>query len=87
MSEYRCPRCQRQDGLWQAVDVPGWRAVDAHLAPMSPQGIDWYAATPNGGFGCGECEWEGLKSDLERLGTDGEPLPAIHPRQLRIDAA
>lgn len=45
MKVYQCPQCGRSDGLWEGVDVPGWRTVNEKLEPVrsgSPdRDIDW----------------------------------------------
>lgn len=85
VNRYRCPKCERDDCLWRGVDVPGWQSVDAHLEPARIGAPDreahWERALPDGDYGCSDCGWEGRKQELIELGTDGEPLPAVHPRQ------
>jgi len=79
---YSCPNCRRDDGLWEAVEVPGWRSIDAHGNPTRLQReVDWSYAEPTAEVGCAECSWEGLRSELLR---DGVPLPSVHPRQQRL---
>jgi hypothetical protein len=88
---YRCPRCKRGISLWQGVDVTGWRSIDDRLEPLIPSAaldreVYWEQATPDGCYGCSECEWEGGQSELEPVGLDGEPLPFIHEGQQTIEA-
>jgi hypothetical protein len=49
--------------------------------------VDWLNAVTTGEYGCGECQWEGMRRELEALGIDGEPLPVIHPGQIRMEAS
>jgi hypothetical protein len=74
------------------MEVPGWEAVDGRLQTTYPRhgmyrDVEWSDAQPTGDYGCGECQWEGPQDELERLGVDGAPLPVLHPRQMRMDAA
>lgn len=88
-TRHRCPNCKSSEHLWEGVLVEGWRAIDAELNPSSDHGVndfDWRYADPTGNVGC-MCGWEGVKSSLEALGVDGEPLPAIHPDQQTLEAA
>lgn len=84
---YVCPRCMNAKGLWRDIEVDGWEAVGDDLTPKSFKGrgpereVSWEGARPVGTYGCGECQWEGGKGDLVRLGIDGEPLPEVHPGQ------
>jgi hypothetical protein len=83
---YTCPACGKHEGLWEGVEIPGWRAIGADGKPCStPYGntreADWCNAQPDGDVGCGECSWEGHRRDLL---VDGKPLPAIHPAQQRL---
>lgn len=74
----RCPSCHRDTALWRGVEVPGWQAIKPDLEPTSEKDIDWTQATPDGVYGCGECQWEGGKGDLERVSEiDGERLPTV----------
>lgn len=82
---YRCPQCHESDGLWEGVDVPGWRGIDEQLQPHGQRDEDWTFAEPNGDLGC-RCGWEGSVSGLERLGIDGEPLTPVHRNQLHFAA-
>lgn len=88
---YCCPKCKKDNGLWESVMVQGWRGVDRDLAPTSDHDIDWSTAERDGWtdpeMGCSECEWAGKRDALVTLGVDGEPLPFIHEGQARIDAA
>lgn len=86
---HRCPSCKKDDGLWEGVTVPGWRSIDAHLTPATSSGdrdTDWSNAERDGTVGC-SCGWEGTREGLEVVGLDGEPLPAVHPNQLELEAA
>ena len=82
---YRCPKCHTDVSLWRDVELGGWESVDGQLEPTrkgSPdREADWNNAEPTGEYGCGECGWEGRKSELEKLGVDGEPLPPAIPGQ------
>lgn len=96
MSETRphhCPHCHARDGLWEPVMVQGWRSIDEYLVPTTGQGIndcdiDWGTAERDTWasmeVGCGECGWEGMRSQLQILGIDGKPLPTVHPQQMEI---
>lgn len=82
---FRCPGCHSSEGLWEEIEARGWRPVDETLLESGPIEYEsplrvWETAT----YGCSRCDWEGGKKQLERLGTDGEPLPVIHPNQLSI---
>lgn len=84
---YTCPSCGRHEGLWESVEVPGWRAIGADGKPLGHYGsidreADWENARPDGDVGCGECSWEGHRRDLL---VDGKPLPAIHPAQRQLE--
>lgn len=85
---YVCPKCLNDHGLWRGVDVPGWESIDGNLKPLTRGSLDreahWSNAEADGTYGCGECNWEGGKADLVRLGLDGLPLPKIHPGQERL---
>jgi hypothetical protein len=87
---YVCPKCRDDKGLWRGVVLTGWEAVGGDLTPRSFAGrglereVDWEAASADGMYGCGECQWEGVRAELVRLGIDGEPLPAVHPAQERL---
>jgi hypothetical protein len=88
-SMVRCPRCKQSSSLWEGVEVAGWRSLEADGTPSKRNGrldreVDWDHAAPDGYVGCGECQWEGARADLERLGWDGEPLPKINPRQEKL---
>lgn len=101
MKVYQCPQCGRSDGLWEGVDVPGWRTVNEKLEPVrsgSPdRDIDWDRAEGDGDYGCSHCNWEGRKSFGENyvvhpptlveldIGIDGQPLPLIADGQERLD--
>lgn len=86
----RCPNCQEDTTLYEVVEIEGWRALDKHGAPRGRAETDGLpVGRPTGEVGCGECAWEGMRSELEGLDEDGEvvpPPPLIHPGQLRIDA-
>jgi hypothetical protein len=86
---YQCPKCGEVGTLWEAVTVPGWRSIDQHLDPTGDRDIDWYDAERDSWaspeMGCGECGWEGTRSELSAIGIDGKPLPVIHPNQLAIE--
>jgi hypothetical protein len=88
---YLCPKCHSSNGLWEGVEVPGWRSIDEHLQPSGQsildRGTDWTSVTQTGEVGCGECGWEGLRRDLLKIGFDGEPLPVLHPQQLAIEVS
>lgn len=89
---YRCPGCHSAEHLFEGVEVTGssWRSVDAHLEATeraTQVDIDWIDEWPDGTLGCSNCDWRGEKRDLEPLGIDDEPLPAIHPNQLQIEEA
>jgi hypothetical protein len=80
---YCCPNCKSPDGLWEGVDVPGWRSLSAELEVVdgsSNRDVEWWEATATGEYGCGECEWHGWRKDLE-LVVEGEPVPSVHPDQ------
>lgn len=87
---HRCPSCLKEDGLWEAVTVPGWRSLDAYLRPTGESDFDRTHAErddfANPSFGC-SCGWEGSRDALEVLGIDGAPLAPVHPDQLQIEAA
>jgi hypothetical protein len=82
-----CPKCRTSNGLWRGVDVSGWQAIGDDLSPDSYRGrgldreVDWAHVVPDGTYGCGECQWEGVRSELVRLGIDGMPLPEPNPAQ------
>lgn len=86
-----CPKCKKDNGLWESVTVQGWRSIDANLQPTHDRDIDWGTAESDGWaspeVGCCECEWTGDRNALVTLGVDGEPLPFIHEGQTRIEAA
>ena len=81
---YVCPECRTAKCLWRGVDVPGWEAVNTKLEPESERDVEWTSAWGNGIYGCGDCNWEGNKGDLIRLGLDGQPMSAIHPQQEKL---
>lgn len=85
MSEYQCPRCGSPDGLWEGVEIPGWRSVNSDLSTLAggfmDREADWTGAESTGEYGCGECGWEGFKSGLAPLITEED---TIHPEQQRL---
>lgn len=90
LPRYRCPACHNKtEGLWEGVEIPGRRAIDAQLKPEHGGAIereaDWHDARPDGTYGCA-CGWEGRKGDLERIDRNGELLPTVHPQQTTLDA-
>lgn len=87
---YRCPKCKRNDGLWAEVEATAWEGLDEYLSGTGEHdtdSVDWHNAVRTGEGGCAECQWEGPLSALEKLGWDGEPLPAIVHGQLSLGAA
>lgn len=83
---FQCPECKMFDTLYEDVDVPGWRSIDDALKPTDDRHVEWENATVTGTIGC-SCGWQGTRSRLEQVGTDGEPLPAIHPDQTTLGVA
>lgn len=79
MNRLRCPRCHRDDCLWEGVTIDGWRSIDAEGKPARIGFPDreayWDAAIPDGIVGCAECHWEGDVRQLEVIGLDGQPIP------------
>lgn len=88
---YQCPKCGLLDTLWEAVVVQGWRSINARLEPEGERDVDWYHAEKDDwaspAVGCGECQWEGERTELVKIGIDGEPLRVVHPDQLEIEEA
>lgn len=83
----RCPSCRESTGLWEEVEVLGWRGIDEHGHPSGDRDIDWGTAESLGAVGC-SCGWEGFRNNLEFvLGVDGEPLPDQIPGQLDLSEA
>src|SRR5947207_7497524 len=92
MSLYACPKCHRDSCLWRGVEVAGWQSVDSRLEPMGmmtslEREVYWDQASPDGSYGCGECQWEGVKAQLIPMGIDGKPLPVVHAGQTTITDA
>jgi hypothetical protein len=88
-STYRCPKCKETDGFLEAVLVQGFRSLDKNLEPTDGEkDVDWdHVARDSGAFcevGCGECGWDGARSELVKLELDGEPLPYVHPGQITL---
>lgn len=76
----RCPNCHESRTLYENVEVPGWRSLDEFGVPVEGTGFsdreaEWDDARPDGFVGCGECQWEGHRRELERVDMYGEPLP------------
>lgn len=84
---HQCPKCHRNDCLWQSVSIYGWVNVDEYLE-IDPGTLDHDSDYDDGyTFGCGECGWEGVEAGLIELGIDDQPLPVIHPNQMRFGEA
>lgn len=83
-----CPKCQSGEALWQSVTVSGWVDVDTYLEQAGSPEVDhaWYDLCDNE-YGCANCEWRGTESMMIVLGIDDQPLPVIHPNQLRLGEA
>lgn len=79
MSGFACPSCGSTDTLYENIEVPGWRGLDSHLNLTGAREVFWEKAVADA-IGC-SCEWEGVRADLTALGTDGAPLPEVHPAQ------
>lgn len=85
LTRVRCPSCHCDTALSIGVEVPGWQAVNGDLTTTGERDVDWSYATPDATAGCGECGWDGLDEELERLDQDGHPLRPIHPRQEKLN--
>jgi len=81
---YRCPECKSSDGLYEEVQVPGWRSVDEHLQPTGDRDVEWHDAEPFGNYGCSCGFGPYLIGRFEKIGVDGEPLPVVHPDQITL---
>lgn len=94
MSAIVCPGCNKPDGLWEEVMVPGWQSCDAYIdsdgrrrTKAARRGhpareVDWHAGVVSEhDMGCSHCYWEGTRDELVQLGIDGKPLPVVHPGQ------
>jgi hypothetical protein len=92
MNELACPSCFVTTGLWEVIEVPGWRSVSGCVREgerviaarddgYSERETDWRDATSSGMGGCAECSWEGRLKDLVQLDGDGEPVKAALPGQ------
>lgn len=94
MNQISCPNCASPDGLWEGVEVPGWRSIritieDGKRTPVEPGGFGdreafWAQARPDGTIGCGECSWEGTLKELIQLDNDGNEVVPPNPDQLTI---
>ena len=91
-----CPACEKPDGLWEEITVPGWMSVTARAdergkvtTEYSRSGhpdreVDWYSPVDKWKQGGCSCGWEGPFTELIRIGTDGRPLPKVHANQMEI---
>lgn len=89
-TEYACPKCGSKEGLWEGVEIAGWRSVNSQLKPIG-SGMDreamWDNAVPDGTVGCGECDWEGWVRDLVKTDqVTGEHVPEPIPGQMKLPA-
>ena len=78
---YRCPRCAKTVSLWEGAEQSGYYPVNDRLERTGGFESDGAYYNTTGEFGCGECSWVGSRTDFEKLGIDGKPLPFIHPNQ------
>ena len=80
-AEYRCPECKSPHGLWENIDVHGWRTITVTPDDDQNPNIESFMGSgdwgweeqdvyPTGSGGCGECTWTGrIPGDLEFYAT------------------
>jgi hypothetical protein len=82
---YRCPQCHESHALWQEIQISGWQSLNDQLGPTGEREADWTFIDELGNYGCGQCDWEGRRDQIEKVGHDGQPLPFIHDGQLALE--
>lgn len=93
MSRLACPRCLRDDTLYENVTIDGWRDIAfieivdgrprAEPGRRRDREADWDHVEVTG-YGCSCCDDDLRLRDLVQLDRDGEVVPGPAPGQAEL---